>query len=242
MRTLGILLLSLIPCLAHADPDPSMMAKLQALYPKTKFSQANTTVLTGITEVVMGQNIAYVDDGGRYFLFGRLYDMQTQQDLTQARIEDIQKIDMGRIDKSLAVKIVRGEGKRNLYLFSDPDCPYCKQLERSLATLDDVTIHIFMMPLETIHPKAREKSIAVWCAQDKAAAWLNAVANSKQIDSVTCDNPIDKIQDLAASLGINGTPTMLTDDGRKLTGARDTAAINAWLGQSSKSKTVSVKE
>jgi thiol:disulfide interchange protein DsbC len=235
MRTLGkfVVLLSLSSALAYAAPDPGMMAKLQSLYPKTKFSQVNSTVIPGVTEVVMGKNIAYVEDSGRYFLFGRLYDMQGQQDMTQARLEEVQppqeRIDASKIDTSLAVKIVHGNGERALYVFSDPECPYCKQLEKQLTGLNNVSIYVFMMPLESIHPKSRALATSIWCSKDKAKAWADVVNEGKDIPVAKCDTSIDAVLQLANGLGINGTPTLLTPDGRKLVGARDPATLDKWL-------------
>jgi len=234
MRTLGkfivpAFMLAFVASAAQAEVDPEMTVKLQKMYPKTKFNQVNKTPIPGITEVVMGNNIAYVEPDGRYFLFGKLYDMQAQVDMTTSRMEEIQKVDMSRLDKSLAFKRVRGDGSRTMYLFSDPDCPYCTRLEKSLVELDNVTIYTFMMPLKSMHPEAHGKSVSVWCAKDKVAAWNDMMLNNKAPAAAQCDHPIDKVVELAASMGVNGTPTMFTEDGRKMAGARDAAGLSAWL-------------
>jgi thiol:disulfide interchange protein DsbC len=243
MRTLGTLAISIAAIFSmsahvHANEvDPEMTVRLQTLYPKTKFQQINKSPVSGLTEVVMGQNIAYVDPTGRYFLFGKLYDMKAQQDLTANRMEELQKIDLSRLDLSLAFKRIQGTGSRVLYVFSDPDCPYCKQLEKSLVALENVTIHTFMMPLASIHPDARRKAVGVWCAKDRAAAWDDLMLRGKETKGAVCDHPVDKVVALAESLGINGTPTLFSADGRKLAGARDTEAISKWLDNAASMKT-----
>lgn len=244
MRTIGKLLLSipifaLAAQVAYAEVDPDMTAKLQALYPKTKFQQVNKTEFPGLTEVVMGQNIAYVDPTGRYFLFGKIYDMKEQKDLTQSRLEEIQKVDMSKLDKSLAFKRVYGNGSRTLYLFSDPECPYCKQLEKSLPQLENVTVYTFMMPLQSIHPHAYEKAVAVWCAKDRAATWDDMMQRGNSPKQASCDNPIDKVLAMAEVFGINGTPTLFTEDGRKMAGARDIATLSKWIDAAVPKKTAS---
>lgn len=246
MRTIGkcifpLLMLSFIASPAQAEVDPEMTVKLQKMYPKTKFNQVNKTPIPGIVEVVMGSNIAYVDPDGRYFLFGKLYDMKEQVDMTASRLEEIQKVDMSRLDKSLAFKRVRGDGSRTMYLFSDPDCPYCTRLEKSLVELDNVTVYTFMMPLKSLHPEAHGKSVSVWCSKDKAAAWNDMMLRNKAPVAGKCDHPIDKVVELAASLGVSGTPTMFAEDGRKIAGARDAAGLSAWLDGGAAKKTA-VKE
>jgi thiol:disulfide interchange protein DsbC len=233
MRTIGMMLvLSLTMGMAHADPDPAMMAKLKDMYPKTKFQTVNTSELPGVYEVIMGKNVAYVEESGRYFLFGRLYDMKKQRDLTQDRLEVVQKVDVATVNKDWAINIKQGNGSRDLYVFTDPDCPYCKQLEATLSSMDDINVYIFMMPIDSLHPSAKKKSNNVWCAEDRAKAWRELTIKGKEAPEGNCNTPIADIAKVAFDLGINGTPTILSPDGRKLSGARDATAINNWLNQS----------
>ena len=156
---------------ALAQPASELPATLKRLYPGTAFDAVASSPMPGLSEVVMGTNVAYVDGSGRYFLFGRLFDMQTQRDLTAERIEQLSAIDFGVLPLEAAIKSVRGTGSRILAVFSDPDCPHCRTLEHALATLDDVTVYTFLYPVEALHPGARDKAIAVWCAPDRPKAW-----------------------------------------------------------------------
>ena len=145
-------------------------ARLQRLYPATRFGVVNPTSWPGVYEVLMGTNIAYVDESGQYFLFGHLYDMKAQRDVTAERKESLAQIDFASLPLSDAIKEVRGNGARVLAIFSDPDCPYCKRLESDLRPLTDVTLYTFLMPIASLHPSARDKAVAVWCAKDRVAA------------------------------------------------------------------------
>ena len=148
-----------------------MSGRLQALYPSTRFGAVNPTPWPGVFEVVMGANLAYVDHSGQYFLFGHLYDMKSQRDLSAERKDTLARIDFNALPLADAMKEVRGNGSRVLAIFSDPDCPYCRRLETELRGLDDVTIHTFLMPLASLHPAARGKAVSVWCATDSLATW-----------------------------------------------------------------------
>jgi thiol:disulfide interchange protein DsbC len=214
-----------------------MLLKLKNMYPRTTFSQVKATPVPGITEVVMGNNVAYVDESGRYFMFGHLYDMQTQSDLTQVHIDEVQKIDISHLDTNLAFKIVKGDGSRVLYLFSDPECPFCQRLEHvGLDKLTNVSIYVFMMPLESIHQHSRAWATSIWCAKDRAAAWHKTVFDDKPLPPASCDNPIDKVEKMALAMGINGTPTMFAVDGSKQVGALPTEELDAWLTKHSTPK------
>lgn len=217
--------------------DPDMMLTLKKLYPATTFKEVNRTTVPGIYEVVMGQNIAYVDQSGRYFMFGHLYDMQKQEDLTAGKADAASKIDIGQLPVGDAIKTVKGNGARTLYVFSDPECPYCKQLEQNLADLSNVTIYTFLFPLEGLHPKAKGKAVAIWCAQDRAGAWqaLMQKGVEPQAQGADCANPVDRNIVLAGRFGITGTPTLIAADGRKLPGAASADRIAQWLDSGSSS-------
>lgn len=234
--TLGACLLSAactLPAAAQstAAAPTSISERLQALYPATRFGAVNTTPWPGVFEVVMGANLAYVDESGQYFLFGHLYDMQSQRDLTVERKDTLARVDFAALPLADAVKEVRGTGARTLAIFSDPDCPYCRRLEAEIKNLSDVTIYTFLMPIASLHPEARSKAIAVWCAPDQVEAWHALMWRDEKIPTKECAHPIDRNVALGERLGINGTPTLVAADGRVLPGAASLAQIEAWLAR-----------
>lgn len=210
--------------------ETAVLATLKQKYPSTVIKSVSATSLPGIYEVVMGKNVAYVEESGRYFIFGHLFDMQTQTDMTEGKImaEQVQKTDFNKLPTQDAVKIVRGDGSRKVAIFSDPDCPYCKQLENNIANLTNVTIYLYLFPLEQLHPQAKAKSVGVWCAQDRAKAWDGLMRRNEAV-SGKCDNPIDRNVALAESLGINGTPTVILPDGSIIPGAPSSAKLDQML-------------
>jgi len=217
---------------AHVPADASTLVdRLQALYPSTRFGAINPTVWPGVFEVAMGANLAYVDATGRYFLFGHLYDMSQQRDLTAERRDAMARIDFGSLPLADALTEVRGNGTRTLAIFSDPDCPYCRRLEAELRGMDDVTIHTFLMPLASLHPAARGKAVSVWCATDRLATWQALMLRDTLPPQADCPHPVDRNVALGEQLGINGTPTLIAGDGRVLAGAASRDQIEAWLSR-----------
>ena len=221
-----------------ATPDTleaatAMVSRLQALYPSTRFGAVNPTPWPGVFEVVMGTNLAYVDQSGQYFLFGHFYDMKAQRDLTAERKDLLARIDFGTLPLLDAIKEVRGDGSRVLAIFSDPDCPYCQRLETDLRSLTNVTIYTFLMPLVSLHPQAHSKAVYVWCAKDRIAAWQATMWRGESIPQADCPHPVDRNMALGERLGINGTPTLIAFDGRMLPGAANKDQIEAWLQRSS---------
>ncbi len=238
-----ILTLTLLVCLALAgparadDPDPiaRIEAALKAAYPGTSFRDIRPTPLPGIFEVTMGRNLAYVGGDGRYFLFGHLFDMRAQLDLTADRLEAARRIDFASLPLADAITTVRGNGSRVLAVFSDPDCPYCRKLEQELAKLDNITVHTFLYPLAELHPQARARAVAVWCAPDRAVAWKALMRDGRAGKSAPptaeCAHPIDRNIELARRLGVEGTPALFDVRGRHLTGAAPAQRIEEFLGE-----------
>lgn len=223
------------PCAAQtatATPE-SVAQQLKNTYPATTFGAVSTTPWPGVFEVAVGSNLAYVDASGQYFMFGHLYDMKAQRDLTAERKDTLTRIDFAALPLNDALTEVRGNGARTLVIFSDPDCPYCRKLEADIANLSDVTIHTFLMPIASLHPQARAKAINVWCAPNRIQAWNALMRQDQTITGAPCEHPIDRNIALAGRLGITGTPTLVAADGRVIAGAAGTAQIEDWIARGS---------
>lgn len=239
---LCLLAMALIPTPAAAEPAivnsaaAIVLKKLRALYPATQFDHVKATPVPGIYEVKMGENIIYSSPDGRYFFLGALFDMRDQTDLT-ARAANGQSRATGRPasrrnfalgDLPLnrdAFARVKGAGERKVVLFSDTECPYCRQLEATLNALENVTIYTF--PVSMLG--APDHGVGVWCARDRAAAWMNLMTKGEAPDKAECANPLQRNNVLAASLGVRGTPMMFNERGEILAGAQSREAIEAWL-------------
>jgi len=216
-------------------PTADLLKQLRDTFPSSRIDSVAPTVMAGVFEVVSGPNLFYTDAGGRYFLFGKLFDMQTRTDITAARLTEVQRLDVSALPHSYAVKHVRGKGSRTLYVFADPNCGHCKAFEKTLQAVEDVTIYTYIVPL--LGPDSREKARAIWCSPDRARAWtewmVRSIAPPPARDG--CDDPIDLNFELAQKLEMPGTPMSLSSDGRRLMGAVSAAEINALLSPAANS-------
>jgi thiol:disulfide interchange protein DsbC len=179
-----------------------------------------------------GMQVIYVDATGTYVIQGKIYDIRSERDLTEERLRKLNAIKFESLPLDLAVKVQRGNGKRVLAMFSDPYCPACRQFERSLAQIDNVTVYVFMYPV--IRPENADHSRMVWCAPDRAKAWLELAAapKPKLPDAPAgCGDPVDKVLKLGRSLGVNSTPTLILASGERLTGGLSAADLRELLDQ-----------
>jgi thiol:disulfide interchange protein DsbC len=205
--------------------------KLAKILPDYPVAHISPSAVDGIVEVLTEDNrIIYTDTSGKHLFNGHLFDLDTQQDLTERRIEALTRIDVKQLPLADAFDIVHGDGKRQLYLFEDPDCPYCKKFEEELPKIDNVTLHIFLFPLTTIHPHAYAHALGVWCAKDRQKAWADKMMKGIDPPAVKCDNPIDRNIALGEKIHIDGTPTIVFADGHVHGGMMSTEDLAQRLG------------
>ncbi len=224
---------AMLSCVSLAMADTaSVEANLKKLYPNTKFSAVKETPLTGIYEVTMGNNIAYVQESGRHFIFGALYDMQSKKDLTAISKAAATKTAYADLPFKNAIKVVKGnggKGKREFAIFSDPDCPFCKRLEETMSGMTDYTAYIFLYPIDSLHPEASTKAERIWCSANPETAWHNYMLLAKEPAVKTCKNPVAENKTLGNRMDMYGTPSMVHKDGRRTAGAMSRANLEAWL-------------
>ena len=212
-----------------------MLTRLRTAYPATQFDAVRPSEIPGLFEVSMGRNVAYVEPKGRYFLFGHLYDLPANDDITARRQSDLPAVKTGGLPAADGFVLHRSESPAHrLAVFSDPNCGYCRGLEKTLASLPNIEVTVYLLPLQEGSEAA---SASVWCAPDRKAAWESLMQKGKPLASVKtakCDTSVfARNRALAARLGIHGTPAIIADDGRLQPGALNRPELISWLTRSS---------
>jgi len=232
---MGVLLAGLLGTNAWAD-EASLKKAIETAYPKIKVNSVTKTPFNGLYEVFLGEEILYTDEKFSFFIVeGKVIDTKTRKNITVDRMEELTKVDFNALPLNQAIKIVKGNGSRKLAVFSDPDCPFCKQLEQqSLVGLNDVTIYTFLYPLTELHPDAANKAKAIWCAPDHARAWQDWILNGQLAKATTCNNPIDSNAELGKKLGVRGTPLLIFGNGKRVSGALPAQEIENRLSAETK--------
>lgn len=174
--------------------------------------------VAGLYEVIVGSDIFYTDASGKYLIQGEVIELATGKNITEQRQADLNRIKWADLNPANAIKTVRGNGARQLAIFSDPNCGYCKRLEKSLQQLDNVTVYTYLIPI--LSPDSAQKSKQIWCSADPYKSYIdwmiNGITPSGKSD---CNTPLDKNMAFAKTYGITGTPTLFFVDGSRFPGA-----------------------
>lgn len=236
MARLVVAVLSLLVALSALANEQLIRRSVEPKLGGAKIEGVLPAVIPGLFEVrfrtPQGIQILYSDPKGENIIQGEIYEMKSGRNLTDERIGKLSAIKFESLPLDRAVKIVRGNGKRVLAMFSDPYCPACQSFEQTLQQVDDVTLYVFMFPV--IRPERIDDSKSVWCASDRAKAWLDLALRKKAPAAASCDNPVESIVTLGQSLGVRATPTMFFENGERQQGGMQLADLRTRIDVASK--------
>ena len=197
-----------------------------------RIDEISKTPMPGLYEIRVGTDILYTDAEGNYLIQGALVDARQKRNLTEERMEKLLEIDFSSLPLKDAFTIVRGNGKRKLAVFEDPNCGYCKRFERDLQKVDNVTVYMFLYPI--LGPDSTEKSRNIWCAKDKAKAWNDWMVRDQAPAAVpaACDaGVLARNVEFGKKHKITGTPTLIFADGSRVPGAIPAAQVEKHLAE-----------
>ena len=229
LLTAALLLGVALPALAQ---EAAIRKNLADRIPQLqKIDEVSKSPMPGLYEIrVNGTEIFYTDAEGNYLIQGSLIDTRARRNLTEERVEKLSAMDFDALPIKDAFTIVRGNGKRKLAVFEDPNCGYCKRFERDLQKVDNVTIHTFLYPI--LGADSVEKSKRIWCAKDQGKAWTDHMLRDQlpATSTAACDvSAITRNVELGRKHKINGTPTLVFTDGSRVPGAVSAAQVEKFL-------------
>ncbi len=209
----------------------ALKLKLSRLADLPQIESARTTPIPGLIELKVGNQVVYTDANGDYLIEGQMLEVKSQRNLTEERLDEINKVDFASLPFKDAIVWKNGSGKRRLVVFADPNCGYCKHLEKELQQVKDVTVYTFMIPI--LGEDSKVKLDNIWCVKDRTQAWrdwmLNGTAPAKAFGM--CASPGQRNAALSQKLRVQGTPAMFFEDGSRLASAASAAVIEQRLSR-----------
>lgn len=203
----------------------------QLFGPGVKADAVRKAGVLNLYEIQIGGELLYTDENASYLVQGDILDVKARRNLTEERKNKLAQIKFSDLPLDLAIKQVKGNGKRVIATFEDPNCTYCKKLAKELQGISDVTIYTFVYP---IFPNSGDLSKNIWCAADRAKAWNDYMLNGTAPAAAKCDaSAIDKTMALGRHLNIRGTPAMFFADGSRVPGYMPAALLEKALDKGS---------
>lgn len=226
IAVLGLLACSVVSAFAQeAVIRKNLAEKIPAF---AKIDEVSKTPMAGLYEVRIGFDIFYTDEQGNYLLQGNLMDVKARRNLTEERVEKLSLVDFDKLPLNDAFKIVRGDGKRKLAVFEDPNCGYCKRFEQDLTSVDNVTVYLFLYPV--LGQDSITKSRNIWCAKDKIKAWNDWMLRNTAPAAAECDiAAIKRNREFGQKYNITGTPTLIFANGTRAPGAISAQEVEKML-------------
>lgn len=203
---------------AAAQDLDRIRAELRKKFPEAQIEAVRKSGYGGLLEVSGAGEIFYTDEKTTFLLLGSLIDTKSRENVTEARMRKLSAIKFDSLPLESAIKVVRGNGSRRIAIFADPNCGYCKRFERDLLGVNDITVYVFLYPI--LSPDSVAKSKAVWCSPDRGKAWIDLMVRDTlpKLDA-KCDTPIDQVLAYGQSKKVQGTPTIIFEDGERVPGA-----------------------
>lgn len=226
IAVLGLLACSLVSAFAQ---EAVIRKNLSERFPAfAKIDEVSKTPMAGLYEVRVGFDVFYTDEQGNYLLQGSLMDVKARRNLTEERIEKLSAVDFDKLPLNDAFKIVRGDGKRKLAVFEDPNCGYCKRFEQDLTNVNNITVYLFLYPV--LGQDSIVKSRNIWCARDKAKTWHDWMLRGTTPAAAECDvAALQRNRDFGQKYNITGTPTLIFANGTRAPGAISAQEVEKML-------------
>ncbi len=232
---ISILVFGFLSEVVLAD-EAALRKAIQPHFADSKIESVKKTPYLGLYEVVVGDEVFYTDAKADYFFFGHVIDTKTRTSMTNERIQEIKaarRVPIDSLPLQSAIKVVKGDGKRRVAIFTDPNCPYCKQLEKELLNVTNVTIYTLLYP---VLKGSMELSKKIWCSDNQIKAWDDFMLKNVAPSSKDCETPLDALVKSGHENKVSGTPTLIFADGSVVGGMIPATVIEEKLENASKSK------
>jgi len=203
------------------QPADPRIALLKLLPAGSKLEDLRPSPIPGIYEFMQGAEVSYLTADGKYFLDGNLYDMATRENLTETQRTHARLAMISAVPESQMVIFGPKNPLYTITVFTDVDCAYCRKLHSEMAELNRLGVRVRYMfyPRTGPNTESWKKAEIVWCSADRNDALTRAKAGAKLDMTKTCGaTPVAREYALGQSLGVRGTPAIVTERGDYIAG------------------------
>lgn len=231
-KLIALFAAALLSSSVHAG-ESEIRQSLQNKFPNIgKVEHVVKTPYSGLYEVVIGDQLLYTDAKGEYLFDGHVIELKNRRDITEERRRVLFAIDFDKLPLDIALKRVKGDGSRRMAYFTDPNCGYCRKLEKELSKVNNVTLYMFIGPIFSL--QSTEVVRNIMCARNPQKAWDELMLNGNAPANASCNTKTDKIMALAKKMNVNGTPNLIFGNGTQVPGYLPAEDMERYLNESKK--------
>ena len=215
---------------AAGSAEERAIQALHSINPRIEVDHVGAAPLPGFREAVVGGQMVYISDDGRYLLQGALFDVREKVDLSQAGLAEVRRRLLATVPASERIIFAPEDPDYTVSVFTDVECGYCRKLHEDIAEYNRLGIAIEYLAFPRMGPASEDfsKMVSVWCAADRGAA-LTAAKQGRRVPSINCTSPVARHYDLGRRVGLTGTPMIVTADGTQMPGYMPPADLRAAL-------------
>jgi thiol:disulfide interchange protein DsbC len=204
-------------------PDARAVEAVTALSPQSVVEQVRPAALPGFREVVVGGQIAYVSDDGRYLFLpgqgGALFDVASRSNLTEVALSAQRKRLLDTVPVSERIVFAPAEPRHRIAVFTDVSCGYCQKMHAEMAEYNrqGIAVEYLAFPRAGLGSPDYQTMVSVWCSPDRRKALTDA-KNGRRVPPRTCKTSVNQQYDVGQRAGLTGTPMIIAADGTQISG------------------------
>ncbi len=218
------------PKVAAGSPAAHARDAIRQVNADLRIDRIEDAPIAGFQQVIVGGQVVYVSNDGRYLLQGALYDVPEKRDLSEAAMAGLRRELMKSMPLSDRIVFAPAHPKYTVTVFTDVECGYCRKLHSEIAEYNKqgIAVQYVAFPRMGLGSDDFRKMEAVWCASDRKRALTDA-KNDRPVPARQCTNPVAMQYTFGQRMGLTGTPMILAEDGTQLGGYVPPAQLRAEL-------------
>ena len=200
----------------------AITAAVTQMAPGAKVQQITPMPIAGLFQVVSQGQVLYMTSDGRYVIQGDAFDIKTRTPLNSLTMNRLRRDAIAKLSPAGMIRFAPADPKYTVTVFTDIDCPYCRAFHANIAEINKLGIAVdyLFWPRSGLGTPSAQKAVDVWCAPDRKDA-LTRAFEGQGPRNTTCQSPVAHDFNLGMDLGVDGTPTVIADNGVVLGGYVD---------------------
>jgi len=200
----------------------AITAAVAAMAPQARVQAIAPMPIPGLYQVIAQGQALYLTGDGRYAIQGDAFDLKTRTPLNSLSMNKLRRDAIARLDHGQMIRFAPANPRYTVTVFTDVDCPYCRAFHTNIAEINKLGIAVdyLFWPRSGLGTPSAQKAVDVWCAPDRQAALTRAFEGGTP-RYAECKSPVAHDFNLGIDLGVDGTPTVIADNGVVLGGYVD---------------------